>query len=152
MKSTILGCTLIVLLTGLASGQGTKISDEQRKAIMDFQLTLPRANQLISAMTAMSKYVASLPDSVEHIRKSAQMTAAEQVAQLEKDPKTAAILKQNQLTAKEYIVGVPTLRMALLAANGTQSANIVASPANIAFAKTNYATLKPKMDAADSGR
>ena len=151
MKSTILGWTLIVLLTGLATGQGAKISDEQRKAIMDYPLTMPRANQLISALTAMTKYVVSLPDYAERVRKSAQMTAAEQIAQLEKDPKAAAILKQNQLTAREYLVGVPTLRMALLAANGTPGANVIASPANIAFAKANYAALKPKMDAADTG-
>jgi hypothetical protein len=85
-----------------------------------------------------------------------QMTAAEQAAQLEKDPKSAAILKENQLTAKNYIVGVPTLRMALLVAGSApQSPNVVASPANIAFAKANYSALKPKMDAADgagSGR
>jgi len=30
------------------------------------------------------------------------------------------------------------------------SANVVASPANVAFAKANLAELKPKMDAADA--
>jgi len=39
--------------------------------------------------------------------------------------------------------------MALLAARGAGGPNIVASPANLAFAKANLATLKPKMDAAD---
>jgi len=151
MKFTILGWTLTVLMTGLAVGQGAKISDEQRKAIMDYPLTMPRANQLISALSAMTRYVVSLPDYAERVRKSAQMTSAEQIAQLEKDPKAASILKQNQLTARDYIVGVPTLRMALLAANGAQGANIIASPTNIAFAKANYTALKPKMDAADSG-
>jgi len=70
----------------------------------------PRADQLITAMDAMSKYVASLPDYVERTRKSMTMTPAEQLAQVENDPKAMAILKQNNLTAGEYLIGVPALR------------------------------------------
>ena len=44
------------------------------------------------------------------------MTPAERVAQMEKEPKTAAILKDNSLTARDYLVGVPALRMALMGA------------------------------------
>jgi hypothetical protein len=111
---------------------------------------MPRANQLITALEEMTKYVVSLPDFGERVRKSMQMTPAEQMAQLDKDPKASDILKKNQLTAKDYIVGVPALRMALMAASGMpQGANIIAAPANIAFAKTNLSVLKPKMDAAD---
>jgi hypothetical protein len=113
-------------------------------------LTLARANQLITALDAMTKYVVSLPDYAERVRKSSQMTTEERIAQIEKDPKASEILKKNQLTAKDYIVGVPALRMALLAAGGTpQGPTIIVSPANLAFAKANYSTLKPKMDAAD---
>jgi hypothetical protein len=79
-----------------------------------------------------------------------QMTPAEQIAQIDKDPKATDILKTNQLTAKDYIVGVPALRMALQAASGTPAGpTIIASPANVAFAKANFSVLKPKMDAAD---
>jgi len=141
---------------GVANGQRSNLSDEARKAILEYSLTMPRANQLITALEEMTKYVASLPDYVERVKKSMQMTAAEQAAQLEKDPQSAAILKKNQLAAKDYIIGVPTLRMALLVAGGApQSPNVVASPANVAFAKANYSALKPKMDVADgagSGR
>jgi len=67
-----------------------------------------------------------------------------------KDPKTADILKRNQLTAKDYVVGVVALRMAVLVAGGMpQSTNIIASPSNIAFAKANLSILKPKMEAVD---
>ena len=150
MKSIICVLTLIVCFMGVAEAQRSNLSDEARKAIQEYPLTMPRANQLISALEEMTKYVVSLPDYAERVKKSMQMTAAEQAAQLEKDPKSAAILKKNQLTAKEYIVGVPALRMALLVAGGApQSANIVASPANVTFAKANYSVLKPKMDAAD---
>jgi hypothetical protein len=141
---------IIVLFTGLASGQAAKDSDERRKAILDYQLTMPRANQLISGLEEMTKYVVSLPDYGERVRKSMQMTPVEQMAQIDKDPKASDILKKNQLTAKDYIVGVPALRMALLAASGMpQGPNIIASPANVAFAKANLSVLKPKMDAAD---
>jgi len=150
MASVIRYLIIIVLFTGLASGQAAKDSDERRKAILDYQLTMPRANQLITALEEMTKYVVSLPDYGERVRKSMQMTPAEQIAQIDKDPKASDILKKNQLTAKDYIVGVPALRMALLAASGMPaSPNVIASPANVAFTKANLSVLKPKMDAAD---
>ncbi len=140
---------LLMALTGLVSGQATQPSP-QSQAILDYQLTLERANQLIPAMEAMTKYVASLPDSQDRVRKSMKMTPAERLAQVEKDPKAMAILKENGLTAREYLVGVPALRMALLAAQGMPTGpNIIASPANVASAKAHLAELKPKMDAAD---
>ena len=128
------------------------LSPQQRQAILDYQLTLPGAEHLITAMEAMTKYLVSLPDYQERMRKSATMTAADRIAQLENDPKAAAILKQNSLTARDYLVGVPALRMALMAAQGATAPNVVASPANVAFAKANLAQLKPKMDAADGLR
>ena len=82
-----------------------------------------------------------------------EMTPAERLAQIESDPKAMAIIKQNGLTARDYVVGVPTLRMALLAAQGAPTGSyVIASPANVAFAKTHLAELKPKMDAADAIR
>jgi hypothetical protein len=145
MRNVIL---LLAFTLVLAYSQG-KMSPEQRQAMLDYQLTLPRANSLITAMDAMTKYVVSLPDYADRLRKSATMTPAQRLAQVENDSKAMAILKQNNLTAKDYIVGVPVLRQALMAASGGVGANITASPANIAFAKANLATLKPKMDAAD---
>jgi hypothetical protein len=139
---------LILVWIGLLSGQTT--SPEQRQAILDYQLTLPRANQLITAMEAMTRYVVSLPDFQDRVRRSMKMTPAERLAQIEKDPKAMTILKQNGLTAREYLVGVPALRMALISAQtGSIGPNIIASPANVAFAKAHLAELKPKMDAAD---
>jgi hypothetical protein len=133
---------------GLAWSQG-KITPEQQQAILDYKLTLPRANSLITAMQAMTKYVVSQPDFPARMAKAAKMTPAESLASVEKDAGAMAIIKQNGLTAKEYLVGVPALRQALMAASGEGGPNITASPENIAFAKANLATLKPKMDAAD---
>jgi hypothetical protein len=145
----LLALVALSLSQGLAHAQAPRLSAEQRQAILDYELNLPRANQLITAMGAMTKYVLSLPDFQDRLAKSMKMTPAEQRAQLEKDPKAMAILKQNGLTAQEYLVGVPALRMALLAAQGAGAPNVVASPANVAFAKANLNQLKPKMDAAD---
>ena len=128
------------------------LSPQQQQAILDYQLTLPGAEHLITAMQAMTTYLISLPDYQERMRKSATMTAADRIAQIEADPKAAAILKQNSLSARDYLIGVPALRMALMAAQGATGPNIVASPANVAFAKANLAQLKPKMDAADGLR
>jgi len=142
---------LLLMPLALASGQTSTASAARREAILNYQLTLPRANQLITAMTAMTRYVVSLPDARERIARSMKMTPAEQLAQVEKDPKAMAILTDNNLTTREYIVGVPALRMALLAAQGMASDSIIVSPGNVAFAKANLAQLKPKMDAADHG-
>ena len=137
----------------LAAGQASRLPPEERQALLAYQLTLPRANQLITAMDAMTKYLVSLPDFQQRMAKSMKMTAAERRAQLDNDPKASAILKQNSLTAQDYLVGVPALRMALIAAQGGgESPNIVASPANVAFAKSHLTELKPKMDAADGLR
>ena len=150
MRSAII---LLLAWTGLVSGQTSQGASERRQAILDYQLNLNRANQLITAMSAMTKYVASLPDFQERMRNAMTMTPAEQTAKIESDPKAMSILKQNGLTPREYIIGVPALRMALLAAQGMPPGpKIIASPANVAFAKANLAELKPKMDAADGMR
>ena len=110
-----IGLLLFVLCVAASPALAQNLSPQQRQAILDYQLTPPGAEHLITAMQA-------------------------------------AILKQNSLTARDYLIGVPTLRMALMAAQGATSPNIVASPANVAFAKANLAQLKPKMDAADGIR
>ena len=152
MRNTLV--LLVVVSVGLASelaaGQGGGISPDARQAILDYPLTLPRANQLISAMDEMTKYLVSLPDYQDRLVKSMKLTPAERRAQVEKDPKAMAILKQHGLTVQDYLVGVPTLRMALMVAQGLPtSPNVVASAGNVAFAKANLTQLKPKMDAAD---
>ena len=95
----------------------------QQQDILTYPLTMPRANHLITAMQAMTQYLVSLPDYQDRVVRSMQMTPAEQRAQMEKDPKPMAILKQSR--------------------------DVIASPANVAFAKAHLAELKPKMDAAD---
>ena len=147
-----IGLLWLVLCVAASLAHAQNLSPQQRQAILDYQLTLAGAEHLITAMQAMTKYLISLPDYQERMRKSATMTAADRIAQLESDPKAAEILKQNNLTTRDYLIGVPALRMALMAAQGATAPNIVASPANVAFAKTNLAQLKPKMDAADGIR
>jgi len=147
-----IGLLWLVLWTAGSPMLAQNLSPQQRQAILDYQLTLPGAEHLITAMEAMTKYLVSLPDYQERMRKSATMTAADRIAQLENDPRAAAILKQNSLTARDYLIGVPALRMALMAAQGATAPNVVASPANVAFARANLAQLKPKMDAADGIR
>jgi len=142
----------LVLCAAASLAHAQNLSPQQRQAILDYQLTLAGAEHLITAMQAMTKYLVSLPDYQERMRKSATMTAADRIAQLESDPKAAEILKQDNLTTRDYLIGVPALRMALMAAQGATAPDIVASPANVAFAKTNLAQLKPKMDAADGIR
>jgi hypothetical protein len=140
----------LAFVNRVAAAQGSATSSGDRQAILNYQLTLPRATQLISAMEAMTKYLVSLPDFQDRMAKSMKMTPAERRAQLEQDQKAMAILKPNGLTAQDYLPGVPTLRMALMMAQGVPAGpTIIASPANVAFAKANLSQLKSKMDAAD---
>jgi hypothetical protein len=144
--------SLVLSVVTSAPARAQNLTPQQRQAILDYQLTLRGSEHLIVAMQAMTKYLVSLPDYQDRMRKAAALSAVDRIAQLESDPKAAAILKENSLTARDYLVGVPALRMALLAAQGSTSPMIVASPANLAFAKANLAQLKPKLDAADLGR
>src|SRR6185503_18975907 len=149
--------TIVLLFSmfslGLAGGPAqadvSKLPPEARRAILSYRLTTRRSNQLISAMDAMTKYLVSLPDAQDRMAAWMKMTPPERIANLEKDPRAMSILRKNRLTPKEYLVGVPTLRMALMAAQGAPSPPVIASPANVAFAKTNLAQLKPKWDAAE---
>jgi hypothetical protein len=138
------GCALVALGCSVAKAQ----SGEMRKAMLDYPLTLDRANDLLAAMGPMTKHVLSLPNAGETIRAYQSLPLDERIARTEKDADAMAILRQHHLTARDYIVGVPALRSALSAAAGGEAdANV--SPANLAFAKANLTTLKPKMDAAD---
>ena len=148
----VLLITLSLGAAGFAAAQSPGLGPDERNAILGYELTMDRANHLISAMSSLTQYLVSLPDFKERMARSAKLTTAERRAQMEQDPKTSEILKQNGLTARDYLVGVPALRMALMAAQGLNAPNIVASPANAAFAKAHLAELKPKMDQADLGR
>jgi hypothetical protein len=148
--ATLLFATTSLLATASLLCAQPSTTDAKRQAILDYKLDLKRANQLITAMTAMTKYVASLPDFKERAKKSAAMTPAEQIAQVENNPKAVAICKDNGLTVREYLIGVPTLTMAILVAKGRPpSTQVYASPANVAFVKANLAELQPKWDAAN---
>jgi hypothetical protein len=136
--------------SGSAQAQGRPLSEQDRKEIMAYQLSLPRANAIIEAMGEMTRYLMSRPDIAEVMKRSMQMTHAEQAAQMERDPKAMAIASKHGLDAHDYTYGGPTLRMALMAAEG--ASDVVVSPANLAFAKANLATLKPKLDAVDGVR
>jgi len=137
----------LLIPIGLATAQ-TSLTPGQRQAILDYQLTMSKANALASAMEALTKYVASLPNSQERGLRLAAMSPAELRALTEKDAKAMAILTQNGLTAGDYLTGTNALVMAYtIAATGASNTYIFASPANIAFAKANLAQLKPKMDA-----
>jgi hypothetical protein len=68
---------LLLVCVVLVSGQTMQSSP--RQAILDYQLMLQCANQLIPAMEAMTKYVMSLPDFQDRVRKSMKMTPAERL-------------------------------------------------------------------------
>jgi hypothetical protein len=143
-------CLAVVAISGGShplGAQGRVLSDEDRKEILAYPLTLTRANAIIDAMGEMTRYIMTRPDAIDLMKRSMKMTHAEQAAQMERDPKAIAIVAKHGLTARDYTYGGPALRMALLAAQGLQ--DVVVSPANLAFAKANLATLKPKMDAVD---
>jgi hypothetical protein len=130
----------------LAQGSGNPLHQE----ILAYRLTLPKSHSLITATREMTAHIMGQPDFQVRFLKLMQMTPADQRAEMERDPKAMAILKAHDLTTGEYQVGVPTLRMALAAAQGMSSSTIIASPANVAFAKQHLSVLKPRADSVEA--
>jgi hypothetical protein len=147
--TTFLIVAILTLSAGMAGAQGQPLTEQDRQAILGYSFTLQKANEIIGAAGEMTKYLASRPDIAEVMARAMKMTRPELIAQMERDPQAMAIATKHGLTAREYNYGVPALRMALLAAQGLTGPSIIASPANVAFAKANLAELKPKMDAVD---
>jgi len=151
-------CVLVVTLASLVVVPVLVLSQpspEQRQALLAYKLTKPLADKLLAALPEMTRYVMAKPDFKEIVARSAKLSPAERIAQTESDPGAMAILKKHGLSAREYLVGVPALRMALHKAQlgaGPGSDALIVSPDNLAFAKANLAELKPKLDAADSLR
>ena len=144
------------VLIGIAMAAGALLAPAQaddRQAILEYKLTVPLANKLIAALPGITQLFVSRPDWKERMAKTARATLDERAREAEKSPETVELLKKNGLTPREYVVGVVTLRMALIAASRPASSplppSIVVSPENLAFAKAHLAELKPKMDAAD---
>lgn len=145
--------TVLLSLTILPALVHAQPSPEQRQAILGYKLTRPLADKLLAALPEMTRYVVSKPNFKEQLARSIKMSPAERLAQVEGDPGAMAILKKHGLTAREYLTGVPTLRMALARAQGGDapgSEALIASPENLAFARANLAELKPKLDAIDA--
>jgi hypothetical protein len=148
-RNLLLLAALTVVPAG-ARAQAAPLAPEERQAIMDYKLSESRADHLITALGELTRYVVGLPDFKERMAKLKGKTPAERMALLEQDTKAMEILHQNSLSAKEYVVGIRALRMAILAASGVRD-GMVASPANIEFAKA-HGDLKAKLDAVDGIR
>ena len=96
----------------------------------------------------MTRFFLSQPQQV--LTTWSSLTPAKKIANLANSPQAMNILKPYQLTAKDYVVGVPALRLAMWRAEGIpESPTVFASPGNLSFAKANLAQLKPKWEAVD---
>ena len=129
-------------------------SPELREAILAYRLTQPLADKLLAALPEMTRYVMAKPNARELIARARTQSLAERTAQVEADPGAMAILRKHGLGAREYVVGVPALRMAILRAQSAEAGGgglVVVSPENLAFARAHLAELKPRLDAADRG-
>jgi hypothetical protein len=84
-------------------------------------------------MQAMTKYLVSLPDYQERLRKAATMSAADRIAQMEKDPQTAAILKLRLFDRSSRTQNGP--------AGGTRSLGSVNTRATLTPPRTMHSAL-----------
>jgi len=128
---------IVSLIISLSLAAGQTITPADRQAILAYQLNMPRANSLITTGVTLSKYRASIPDFQANPAKYLTMTLSESIVWLEKDQKAVAILKQNGFAARDYMIGFTALSMACIIASGSNAPDYVASPANVAFAKSN---------------
>ncbi|MCW5980338.1 MAG: hypothetical protein KIT09_19795 [Bryobacteraceae bacterium] len=132
-----------------AQGQ---LSEASKQEILKYKLTMPLSNKLLAALPDMTGYLGSDQQGMAKLKKWMRMPLADQAKEVEADSGAMAILKKRGLTAKEYVVGVPTLRMAVMKASGRNSPNLIVSPANLEFARENLDILRPRMEAGDSGK
>jgi hypothetical protein len=144
-----LNVVLILACTGLPALAQAPANPLQSE-ILAYRLTLPKSHGLITATREMTVHLMSQPDFQLRFLRLMQLSPADQRAEMERDSRAMAILKAHQLTTSEYQVGVPSLRMALAAAEGMTSSSIIASPVNIAFAKQHLAVLKPRADSVEA--
>ena len=151
MRHASLFLFLVLLTQSTVSAQSPAPgANAHREEILAYKLTLPKAHSLISATRDMTRYAMGLPDFQQRAVKMMTMTTAQQQAEMEADANAVKILKEHGLTAKEYMVGGPALRMAMLITEGSTNANLFASPANLAFARQNMAVLKPRADSVEA--
>ncbi len=149
MRNGILLFLPVVLLAGtLATAQSPPVSPEVRKEILAYQLNMPLADRLISVLPLMTRFFMAQPPKV--LASWATQTPAGKITSLKRNSQVMAILKPYQLTARDYVVGVPALRLAVWRAEGVpEGPKVFTSSANLAFAKSHFAQLKPKWEAVD---
>src|SRR2546428_691870 len=125
---TVRCCMLLVCVAALLRAA---MSPEEQKAVLSYKLSMPVANRLLTALPAMTQYVLSLPDRQARMARAMKQSTQGRIKEMEANEKVMAILKQNSLTPREYIVGVIALRMAVMIANtpaGIAIPTIIASP------------------------
>jgi len=139
-KSLTQAAVLCAAIAAPAAAQS--FSPEMTKAIQSYALDAAKAKAVMSAQAQLTELLAKDPARMKQLPASLQMTAEQQIAQMEKDPGESAILKANHLSGKDYFTGLLALRAAAWAAGGrTGPLAALASPANVRFLKTNPAIL-----------
>jgi hypothetical protein len=157
MRTTLLAALIVLTCAVAATAQPTPRvrpgpSPAEQQEILSYQLSMPVANKLLAALNALNQYVLSQPDWMAWVQQNMRDTREDQIRQLERDPKIMAILKQNGLTAREYAVGIVTLRQAIFKArdpNGPMAKNSIASAENLAFATANLKDLDARLRKGD---
>lgn len=132
---------LVVLMSAPAGAQN--FSPEMTKAIQEVRLDARKANAIIKAQGQLSELALSDPAHMRLLAGSARLPAEQQIAQMEKDSASAAILKSNGMTGKEYFTGLVALRAAAWSVEGrTSRLSGLSSQANVAFLKANPSILQ----------
>ena len=133
----------LTLVAGLcamiaAPAAAQSFSPQMSKAIQAVTLDVAKAKALMSAQSQLTELLAKDPARMKALPASLQMTAEQQIAQMEKDPAESAILKANRLSGKDYFTGLMALRAAAWASAGQKgSLTTLASPANVRWLEAN---------------
>jgi hypothetical protein len=133
-----------VLCTAIAAPAAAQsFSPEMTRAIQTCTLDVARAKAVTSAQAQLTELLAREPARMKELPASLQMTAEQQIAQMEKDPAESAILKANRLSGKDYFAGLMALRAAAWASAGQKGPlAALASPANVRFLSANPSVLE----------
>ncbi len=141
-----------LLLLGAAAVSAQSLSPELAGAVRAYKLDTTRATAILKSLEELNALVLKNPEATKRLAATMKGSTEERIKQMEQDASTAAILRANRLTGREYFVGLMALRAAAGAATGQQGGlTAMASRENVAFVKAN-AAIAERLRKADLGR
>lgn len=136
--------TGILLATGAVQTKVRAADESDRKEVYDYVLTLDKIQKLDQATKALREFSKSHPELKGD--RSGSKSFDERAQKIQQYPKAVALLAENGLSPREYLVGLVTVNQALMVLFSRQTGQKGmspemqkrVSPANLAFVEQHW--------------